>query len=152
MPAAPLLALAVGTVLAAAFVRGYSGFGFDVDFEVESYLRYRGSEFVNRFDANSYLFITKAMDYFDLASGFDSVASAMAEVPARFLLLTFSSDWLFPTYQTKGLVDALLALARAEAAPSADHGVSRRASTCRRGSRPCGRRRRRNRDGRWGSW
>ena len=54
-----------------------AGFGFDVDFEVESYLRYRGSQFVNRFDANSYLYITKAMDYFDLTNGKQSIAAAL---------------------------------------------------------------------------
>ena len=53
--------------------------------------------------------MTKAMDYFDLASGFDSVAQALDKTPVRFLLLTFSSDWLFPTYQTRGLVDAIRA-------------------------------------------
>src|ERR1044071_6497579 len=58
------------------------GFGFDVDFEVESYLRYRGSQFVNRFDANSYLYITKAMDYFDLTNGQGSLAEAFADVKA----------------------------------------------------------------------
>ena len=82
-------------------------FDFVTEFEVESYLAYQGQKFVERFDANTYLYMTKAMDYFDLASGFDSVASALAETPVRFLLLTFSSDWLFPTYQTRGLVDAI---------------------------------------------
>ena len=84
-------------------------FDFVTEFEVESYLAYQGQKFVERFDANTYLYMTKAMDYFDLASGFDSVASALAETPVRFLLLTFSSDWLFPTYQTHGLVDAIRA-------------------------------------------
>ena len=88
-------------------------FEFVTEFEVESYLSYQGRKFVERFDANSYLYMTKAMDYFDLASGSDSVAEAMAGTPVRFLLVTFSSDWLFPTYQTLGLVDALRA-ARAE--------------------------------------
>jgi homoserine O-acetyltransferase len=82
-------------------------FDFVTEFEVESYLSYQGRKFVERFDANSYLYMTKAMDYFDLASGSDSVAEAMTGTPVRFLLVTFSSDWLFPTYQTLGLVDAL---------------------------------------------
>src|SRR5215475_12441922 len=82
-------------------------FGFDVDFEVESYLRYRGSEFVNRFDANSYLYITKAMDYFDLTGGQGSVASALAGAEARFLVISFSSDWLYPSYQSQEMVRAL---------------------------------------------
>ena len=88
-------------------------FEFVTEFEVESYLSYQGRKFVERFDANSYLYMTKAMDYFDLASGSDSVAEALAGTHVRFLLVTFSSDWLFPTYQTLGLVDALRA-ARAE--------------------------------------
>ena len=82
-------------------------FDFVTEFEVESYLSYQGQKFVERFDANTYLYMTKAMDYFDLASGFDSVAEALAGTPVRYLLLTFSSDWLFPTYQTVGLLDAL---------------------------------------------
>jgi homoserine O-acetyltransferase/O-succinyltransferase len=83
------------------------GFGFDVDFEVESYLRYRGSQFVNRFDANSYLYITKAMDYFDLTSGNGSIAAALEPAQARFLVISFSSDWLYPSYQSQELVRAL---------------------------------------------
>lgn len=82
-------------------------FGFDVDFEVESYLRYRGSQFVNRFDANSYLYITKAMDYFDLSSGHPTLAAAMENTNARFLVISFSSDWLYPSYQSQELVRAL---------------------------------------------
>jgi homoserine O-acetyltransferase len=83
------------------------GFDFSVDFEVESYLRYRGSQFVNRFDANSYLYITKAMDYFDLAAGKSSLAGAFDRTKARFLVLSFSSDWLYPTYQSLEIVSAL---------------------------------------------
>jgi homoserine O-acetyltransferase len=83
------------------------GFDFSVDFEVESYLRYRGSQFVNRFDANSYLYITKAMDYFDLASGKPSLAAAFDNTTARFLVLSFTSDWLYPTYQSLEIVSAL---------------------------------------------
>jgi homoserine O-acetyltransferase/O-succinyltransferase len=85
------------------------GFGFDVDFEVESYLRYRGSQFVSRFDANSYLYITKAMDYFDLTNGRGSVAAAFERVGARFLVISFSSDWLYPSYQSQEIVRALRA-------------------------------------------
>jgi homoserine O-acetyltransferase len=83
------------------------GFDFDVDFEVESYLRYRGSQFVNRFDANSYLYITKAMDYFDLANGYGSLAAALARASARFLVISFTSDWLYPSYQSQEIVRAL---------------------------------------------
>jgi homoserine O-acetyltransferase/O-succinyltransferase len=83
------------------------GYGFDIDFEVESYLRYRGSEFVNRFDANSYLYITKAMDYFDLTGGNGSLGSAFEKATARFLVISFSSDWLYPSYQSQEVVRAL---------------------------------------------
>src|SRR5437870_3895677 len=82
-------------------------FGFDVDFEVESYLRYRGSQFVNRFDANSYLYITKAMDYFDLTNGAASLAAALQPARPRFLVSSVSSDWLYPSYQSQELVRAL---------------------------------------------
>jgi homoserine O-acetyltransferase/O-succinyltransferase len=85
------------------------GFDFDVDFEVESYLRYRGSQFVSRFDANSYLYITKAMDYFDLTNGKGSLAVALAAAQARFLVISFSSDWLYPSYQSQEIVRALRA-------------------------------------------
>lgn len=76
-------------------------------FEVESYLRYRGSQFVDRFDANSYLYITKAMDYFDLTSEGNSLSAAFEKVTARFLVLSFTSDWLYPSYQSLEVVRAL---------------------------------------------
>ncbi|MBI3697843.1 MAG: homoserine O-acetyltransferase [Acidobacteria bacterium] len=81
--------------------------GFSVDFEVENYLRYRGGEFVNRFDANSYLYITKAMDNFDLSNGYGSLSAALARTKARFLVISFSSDWLYPSYQSQEIVRAL---------------------------------------------
>jgi homoserine O-acetyltransferase len=92
-------------------LRGKESFGydFDVDFEVESYLRYRGSQFVNRFDANSYLYITKAMDYFDLTNGQGTLAAAFEPASARFLVVSFSSDWLYPSYQSQEIVRALRA-------------------------------------------
>jgi len=83
------------------------GLDFSADFEVESYLRYRGSQFVNRFDANSYLYITKAMDYFDLSAAHASLAAAFNCARARFLVLSFTSDWLYPTYQSLETVSAL---------------------------------------------
>ncbi|MFN0170611.1 MAG: homoserine O-acetyltransferase [Bryobacteraceae bacterium] len=83
------------------------GYDFGVEFEVESYLRYRGSEFVNRFDANSYLYITKAMDYFDLTGGQRSLASVLEASKARFLVISFTSDWLYPSYQSQEIVRAL---------------------------------------------
>jgi homoserine O-acetyltransferase len=76
-------------------------------FEVESYLRYRGTQFVDRFDANSYLYITKAMDYFDLTEGHHSLAAAFGHVKARFLVMSFTSDWLYPSYQSLEVVRAL---------------------------------------------
>jgi homoserine O-acetyltransferase len=82
-------------------------FGFDVDFEVEGYLRYRGSQFVGRFDANSYLYITKAMDYFDLTTGRGTLSAALEKTQARFLLISFSSDWLYPSYQSQEILRAL---------------------------------------------
>ena len=83
------------------------GFDFSIDFEVESYLRYRGAQFVDRFDANSYLYITKAMDYFDLANGRGSLAEVLGGVSARFLAISFTSDWLYPSYQSLEIVKAL---------------------------------------------
>jgi homoserine O-acetyltransferase len=83
------------------------GFGFDIEFEVESYLRYRGSQFVNRFDANSYLYITKAMDYFDLTNSHRSLAAVFESVKSRFLVISFTSDWLYPSYQSQEIVRAL---------------------------------------------
>ncbi|MEZ5356829.1 MAG: homoserine O-acetyltransferase [Bryobacteraceae bacterium] len=79
----------------------------EADFEVESYLRYRGAQFVDRFDANSYLYITKAMDYFDLAGGFPSLAASLERATARFLVVSFTSDWLYPAYQSLEIVNAL---------------------------------------------
>ncbi len=76
-------------------------------FEVESYLRYRGTQFVDRFDANSYLYITKAMDYYDLTAERNSLSSAFENVKARFLVISFTSDWLYPSYQSLEIVRAL---------------------------------------------
>ncbi len=86
-------------------------YGFDADFQVESYLRYQGSSFVDRFDANSYLYITRAMDYFDLAVEFGSVPNAFRNTPVRFCLVSFTSDWLFPTSESRAIVHALNAVA-----------------------------------------
>jgi homoserine O-acetyltransferase len=87
-------------------------FGFDADFQVESYLRHQGSTFVERFDANSYLYITRAMDYFDLAAEHDGVlASAFEGTDVRFCIISFNSDWLFPTEESREVVRALNAVA-----------------------------------------
>jgi homoserine O-acetyltransferase len=80
----------------------------ETEFQVESYLHYQGQRFVERFDANSYLYLTKAMDYFDLAEGRGSVSEALAATAARFLVVSYTSDWLFPTEQSRELVRALL--------------------------------------------
>lgn len=87
-------------------------FGYDfasIDFEVESYLKHQGEIFIRRFDANSYLYITKALDYFDLSNGRGTLVEAFADVPldTRFLVIAFSSDWLYPPYQSKDIVRAL---------------------------------------------
>ncbi len=83
-------------------------FSFDADFEVESYLRHQGSSFVERFDANSYLYLTRAMDYFDLAADYGGVlAKAFKESQTRFCIVSFTSDWLFPTSDSRAIVHAL---------------------------------------------
>jgi homoserine O-acetyltransferase len=87
-------------------------YGFDADFQVESYLRHQGSTFVDRFDANSYLYITRAMDYFDLAAEHGgSLPAAFAGAQPRFCIISFTSDWLFPTSESRALVHALNAIA-----------------------------------------
>src|SRR5881397_3668426 len=83
-------------------------FSFDADFQVESYLRHQGITFVERFDANSYLFLTRAMDYFDIAADHDGVlAQAFRGIQTRFCVVSFTSDWLFPTSESRALVHAL---------------------------------------------
>jgi homoserine O-acetyltransferase len=83
------------------------GYSFDTEFAVESYLKHQGQKFVQRFDANSYLYITKALDYFDIGEGFASLVDALKHVSARFLVISFSSDWLYTANQAQELVDAL---------------------------------------------
>ncbi len=86
------------------------GYEFETEFEVESYLKYNGNSFTRRFDANSYLYITKAMDYFDLTQPTGSLAAAFANSTAvKFLIVSFTSDWLYPSYHSKRLVSALTA-------------------------------------------
>lgn len=88
---------------------GKLNFGFDVDFQVESYLRYQGSSFVDRFDANTYLLMTKTLDYFDPASEYDdNLALALSETSARFLVISFTSDWRFAPVRSQEIVKALL--------------------------------------------
>ena len=86
-------------------------FGFDADFQIESYLRYQGSVFVDRFDANSYLYITRAMDYFDLTKKFNgNLSKAFEKTKTKFFIISFTSDWLYPTSENKDIVIALNAL------------------------------------------
>ena len=83
-------------------------FGFDADFQIESYLRYQGSVFVDRFDANSYLYITRAMDYFDLTKQFNgNLSNAFKGSKSKFFIISFTSDWLYPTSENREIVIAL---------------------------------------------
>ncbi len=83
-------------------------FSFDADFQIESYLRYQGRSFVERFDANSYLYMTRAMDYFDLAADYGGLlARAFRGTKTRFCVASFTSDWLFPTAESRAIVHAL---------------------------------------------
>lgn len=87
------------------------GYEFQTEFEVESYLKYNGNNFTRRFDANSYLYVTKAMDYFDLSRPVGSLAAAFAHAEqVKFLVVSFTSDWLYPSYHSKELVGALTAV------------------------------------------
>ncbi len=88
--------------------RSAKTFGFDADFQVESYLRHQGLSFTDRFDANSYLYITRAMDYFDLAEEHGGrLADAFAKTTARVCLVSFDTDWLYPTAESRGIAHAL---------------------------------------------
>ena len=87
---------------------GAKSFGFDADFQVESYLRHQGLTFTDRFDANSYLYITRAMDYFDLAEDHGGrLADAFRQSATRFALVSFDTDWLYPTSESRTIVHAL---------------------------------------------
>ena len=83
-------------------------FSFDADFQIESYLRHQGNAFVDRFDANSYLYITRAMDYFDLTKQYNgNLSSAFKDSKTKFFIISFTSDWLYPTLENKEIVIAL---------------------------------------------
>ena len=87
------------------------GYEFETEFEIESYLKYNGNNFTRRFDANSYLYVTKAMDYFDLSRQTGSLAAAFANSEhIKFLVVSFTSDWLYPSYHSKEVVSALTAV------------------------------------------
>lgn len=83
-------------------------YDFATEFAVESYLEHQGKTFIDRFDANSYLYITRAMDYFDVSTQYGPLAQAFQTVQARFLVLSFSSDWLFPPSESRRIVSALV--------------------------------------------
>ena len=88
-------------------------FSFDADFQIESYLRYQGSVFVDRFDANSYLYITRAMDYFDLTKKFGgNLSKAFEKSNTKFFIISFTSDWLYPTSENREIVIALNAIGK----------------------------------------
>jgi len=89
--------------------RARLGYDFSTEFQVESYLYYQGDKFTQRFDANTYLYISKAIDYFDLTNGKRSLAEAFRNVRAKFLVIAFTSDWLYPAEQSKEIVRALKA-------------------------------------------
>jgi homoserine O-acetyltransferase len=92
---------------------GQFNFNFDVEFEVESYLRHQGNSFVDRFDANTYLLMTKAIDYFDPAREFgDSLSAALRTATAKFLVISFSSDWRFSPQRSREIVRALMEAGR----------------------------------------
>jgi homoserine O-acetyltransferase len=99
--------------LARKFGRGLQNrekitYGFDADFQIESYLRHQGMSFVDRFDANSYLYITRAMDYFDIAEDYGgNLAKAFEKTQAKFCVVSFTSDWLFPTSDSRQIIRAL---------------------------------------------
>lgn len=83
-------------------------YNFDADFQVESYLRYQGTKFVERFDANSFLYITKAADYFDLSrNNAGSGVKVLSRAQSRYMVISFTSDWLYPTYQSREMVQAM---------------------------------------------
>lgn len=86
-------------------------FGFDADFQVESYLRHQGNKFVERFDANSYLYISRAIDYFDMPGKYGGLVNAFAGTKTRFCVISFTSDWLQPTSRSREIVRALNAVA-----------------------------------------
>jgi homoserine O-acetyltransferase len=105
----PSLERKFGRAFQAADAPGYT---LDREFAIESYLEYQGASFNARFDANSYLYITKAMDYWDLPARYGSLDAALARSQADFLLLSFTSDWLYPTAESLAIADALRRLGR----------------------------------------
>ncbi len=83
-------------------------YDFSSEFSVETYLDYQGEQFVNRFDANTYLYITKAIDYFDVTAPYGSLDNTMARMQGKTMVLSYTSDWLYPPYQSQSIVNALM--------------------------------------------
>jgi homoserine O-acetyltransferase len=92
--------------------REHFGFDFNDQFEVESYLNHQGDKFVDRFDANSYIYLTKAMDYYDLGEAYKGLDGAFSQARCSYLVVSYSTDWLFPTYQSKELVYSMMRVGR----------------------------------------
>lgn len=88
--------------------RSQFGFDFDDQFAVESYLEHQGGKFVDRFDANSYIYLTKAMDYYDIGKRYGSLQQAFEQGSSKYLVISFTSDWLYPPYQSKEMVFAMM--------------------------------------------
>ncbi len=88
--------------------RSQFGFDFDDQFAVESYLEHQGGKFVDRFDANSYIYLTKAMDYYDIGKRYGSLQHAFEQGTSKYLVISFTSDWLYPPYQSKEMVFAMI--------------------------------------------
>jgi homoserine O-acetyltransferase/O-succinyltransferase len=97
--------ISMGEKFGRRYKNSRTDFKFDPEFEVEGYLQYRGDSFINRFDPNSYLYLTKAIDYFDLVNG-KGLQEVLRGVKARFLLIAFKSDWLYPAYQSQEIARA----------------------------------------------
>ena len=100
-------------------------YNFGADFQVESYLQYQGRSFSQRFDANTYLLMTRALDYFDPASEFDdSLSAALSQTTCRFCVISFTTDWRFSAARSKEIVDALISARRdvCSAVIASDHG------------------------------
>jgi homoserine O-acetyltransferase/O-succinyltransferase len=97
--------ISMGEKFGRRYKNSRTDFQFDPEFEVEGYLQYRGENFINRFDPNSYLYLTKAIDYFDLANG-RGLQEVLRGIKTRFLVIAFKSDWLYPAYQSQEIAKA----------------------------------------------
>jgi len=100
----------IGTKFGRKLQEADYGYGFSTEFEIESYLKYQGEKFINRFDATTYLYLSKAMSYFDLIKSYGSLESAFKNCTAQFLIMSISSDWLYPSEQSKEMAKTLIKL------------------------------------------